>query len=139
MIENLYAKYLLADRLAKIAESVGVRIHHIKFDNGSKSFERDVAIQCGLKDDFSPEGNEKAAELILEAMPGTHPRRDGGLVYVEGVTYLGLMFHFYVGQGVCERVQVGTRIVPAVPAQPEHEVPVFEVICSDPLRELVKA
>jgi hypothetical protein len=36
---------------------------------------------------------------------------------------------------VCRRVVTGTRIVPAQPAEPEHEEDIVEWVCEDPILE----
>lgn len=141
MIENLYAKYILADRLNKIAETAGVAVHHVKVSNRDR-FAGDVHLQVGMPLKFGAESNEDAAVRLLDAMPELSLRRRDGLIYLDGTTNTGLTFQFYAGQGVCERVQVGTRTIPAepervIPAQPEREEPIYEILCADPLREAV--
>lgn len=139
MIQNLYAKYLLADRLNKIAESAGLRIYETTIGHGDSEHSYAVSVQLSLASDRSPEGNERAAVFLLLAMPELTLKRRDGLIYLHGTTDGGLTFRFYTGTGVCERIQVGTRIVPAQPAQPEREEPIFEVVCADALSEAVSA
>ncbi|MCU1408504.1 MAG: hypothetical protein JWM23_584 [Microbacteriaceae bacterium] len=139
MIDNLYAKYLLADRLNKIAEAAGVKIYKTAIHNGDK-FNRDIQIQAHAYDRHDGEGEnaaERAAIRLLSVMPELSIERRDGLIDLVGTDRNGLTFSFYTGTGSCEKVQVGTRIVPAEPAKPEREEPIFEVRCIDPLAELL--
>jgi len=141
MIDNLYAKYLLADRLNKVADAAGVKIYHTKIYNGDK-YNRDIEIQAGAYDRREGEGEnsaERAAIRLLDAMPELELVRNEGLIHLTGAARNGLRFSFYTGTGSCERVQVGTRTIPAEPAKPEREEPIYEVRCVDPLSELVTA
>lgn len=126
---TLYLLYLTADRMQKIADEAGVSVDVIHL-NG---YPKDVSFQCSDRTDRSNEGNEKAAIALMDAMPELALRRTSGLIYLESVTNLGVSFQLYCGSGVCERVQVGERLVPAVAAQPERMEPVFEIVCTDPL------
>jgi len=139
MITNLYAKYLLVDRLNKVAEAAGVKIYSTKIHNGDR-YAKDIAIQASAYDRREGEGDnsaERAAIRLLDAMPELALERSDGLIRLTGTASNGLTFSFYTGTGSCERVQVGTRTVPAEPAKPEREEPIFEVRCIDPLAELV--
>ncbi|WP_120338097.1 hypothetical protein [Cryobacterium soli] len=140
-VTNLYAKYLQADRMNKIAEAAGVRVDYARLDNGD-SINSDVTLQCSILNvGFSAEGeaNEEAAERLMLASPSLIMERKNGLIYLTGITSQGITYKFYTGGGVCERVQVGTRILPAEPAKPAREEPIFEVRCIDPLNALVTA
>ena len=137
MIENLYAKYLLADRLNKIAEKAGVRVAHATIENGRGSSNHfDIQFQCGMIGKYGPESNELAAVMLLDVLPALKLVRSNGLIYLNGVAENGLTFSFYTGTGVCERVQVGTRHVEAMEA---YDEPVYKTICADSLSELVSA
>jgi hypothetical protein len=139
MIDNMYAKYLLADRLNGVAGGLGLAVEHIEVGNGYGSYTFDVDIQCGIRRDYTPEASERAAVMLMEAMPELQLRRSSGLIYLSGTTSLGFTYRFYTGTGMCERVQVGTRTVKAQPAIEAYEEPIWEVMCPDPLRELVSA
>ena len=141
MIKDLYAKYLLADRLNKIFEAADVRADFIKLDNhGYLAY--DVHIQASSSGRREGEGDndaERTAVRLLDAMPDLTIERNDGLIYLTGTANNGLTYRLYTGTGSCERVQVGTRTVPAEPAKPEREEPIYEVRCVDPLNELVNA
>lgn len=137
-IKNLYAKYLLADRLNKVTEAAGVEIYITTIYNGDKC-RADVQVQVSApswRDGESDNGAERAAIRLLDAMPSLELVRSSGLIFLMGAAENGLTYSFYTGTGSCERVQVGTR---TVPASPEHEEPIFEVRCIDDLAQLVSA
>ena len=137
MIENLYAKYLLADRLNKIAEKAGVHVDYATVRNGESGiYQFDIQLQCSMAGKYGAEANELAAVMLLDALPALNLVRSSGLIYLNGVAENGLTFSFYTGTGVCERVQVGTRHVEAMEA---YDEPVYKTICADPLSELVSA
>lgn len=137
MLDNLYAKYLLADRLNKIAEKAGIRVHHATVGNGEGStYSFDIQFQCGMIGKYGAEANELTAVMLLDALPALKLVRSNGLIYVNGVAENGLTFSFYTGTGVCERVQVGTRHVEAMEA---YDEPVYKTICADVLNEMVSA
>jgi hypothetical protein len=140
-ITNLYAKYLLADRLNKIAKDAGVSVDSMRLDDGSK-YDPDVHLQCSAHDRRDGEGGndaERAAIRLLDTLPSLNLERSDGLIYLRGTTTTGLTYRFYTGAGSCELVQVGTRIVRAEEAKPEREEPVYEVRCIDDLAGLVQA
>ena len=86
----------------------------------------------------TPAGREALAVMLLDALPSPVLRRDNGLMTIVGITSVGVSYHVSLGEGVCERVQVGTeRVMVADPAAPLVEVvrPVFEVRCVDPITE----
>lgn len=131
MIKNLYKRYLLVDRLNKIADKAGVSVHKAEI----AAISTDVHFQVGMPGLHTPASNEEAAVRLLDAMPDLKIVRSDGLITLTGTTGT-LMFQFYCGRGVCDRVLVGTRTVPATP---EHEEPVYEIRCSDPLAAMADA
>lgn len=135
MITNLRAKCALAERLNKLADKAGVKVDSIKLDNRytlGGAFWPDVHLKISDKESRSNEANERAAALILDNTAAVTIVRSEGLIYLRGESD-GLTYQFYAGSGVCERVQVGERVIPA---QPERVEPIFEVRCPDPLRDL---
>lgn len=141
MIENLYAKYLLADRLNKLAGKAGVDVDFLELDNGGR-YGYDVKLQVGAYDRREGESDnvaERGAIRLLDAMPELALERSSGLILLTGTAKTGLTYRFYTGSSPCEMVQVGTRIVPAQLATPERTEPIFEKRCIDDLRELVNA
>lgn len=150
MIDNLYAKYLLADRLQKVAQDAGVRVDIVALHNRTASgIYKDVHLQCSLADRYGPQASEDAAVRLLDAAPDSlllSLDRSDGLIYLRGTTDAGLTFQFYTGTGVCEMVQTGTRTVrkpdpKALASVPlvDVEEPVFERRCPDPVTEAVPA
>ena len=129
MITNLYAKYLLADRLNKVAEKAGVTVHYIRVYDAPST---EVFLQVGHPEGWGNESNERAAIALLDAMSELQLERNDGLIYLTGVSN-GLKFKFYTGEGSCQLVQVGTRTLPAEPAKPEREEPIYEKRCIDEL------
>ena len=142
MITNLYAKYLLADRLNKVAEAAGVEVYTTTFHNGGK-YDEDVQVQImssGKRRDGESENvAERNAIRLLDAKPDLSLVRSSGLIHLTGMEPNGLSYSFYTGTGSCERVQVGTRTLPAEAAKPEREEPIYEVRCIDDLAGLVTA
>ena len=134
MITNLYAKYLLADRLNNVAEKAGVTVHYIRVDDAPST---EVFLQVGHPKGWGNESNERAAIALLDTLPELQLERSDGLIYLSGMS-LGVTFKFYAGEGSCELVQVGTRTLPAEPAKPEREEPVFEKRCIDELAAVTK-
>lgn len=52
----------------------------------------------------------------------------------------GVKIQVYIARSqLCEKVQVGTKIIPAVPAQPEREAPVYEWRCGDSAKRVTAA
>jgi hypothetical protein len=91
------------------------------------------------------EDREEFANQWLIAHPETRVIREEGSIYLFGLDNLGLSWKVNVGQGTCERVQVGTRTVTKI--DPDYLVgapmiqvdePVFEIVCADPIN-LAKA
>lgn len=146
MIQNLYAKYLLADRLNKLCDRAGVEVDVLSIDDTAGY---NVHMQASLPWDGTDhrERCELAAVKLLETCDAVglevNLKRSDGLIYILG-TERGLSFRLYTGTGVCERVQVGTRTVKrhdpdllaAVPLV-DVEEPIFETRCVDPLAEAV--
>ncbi|WP_104128035.1 hypothetical protein [Cryobacterium sp. Y57] len=140
MITNLYSKYLLADRLNKVAEAAGLKIYKTAIYNGDK-YNADIQIQLSAYDRRNGEvsnGAERAAIRLLDTMPELALERDDGLIHLTGIASNGLTFSFYTGSGSCELVQVGTRTLPAEDAKPEREEPIFEKRCIDELAAVSK-
>lgn len=149
MTTHLYAKYLLVDRLSKIAEAAGLTVDYIKIGD-KNSYAADVHLQVSfpyryVSGEKYGQRAEDATVALLDAMPELRLERNDGLIHLKGETRQGFEFEFYTGNGTCELVQVGTRTVPAqrripaVKAQPAYEEPVFERRCPDPLNALVAA
>jgi hypothetical protein len=140
-ITNLYAKYLLADRLNKIAKDAGITVNAVEFHNGDQWGDADLEINAyGVIKRFDGEGSNHAeivAIRLMDAMPELALERKSGLIFLNGKTKTGLTFRFYTGSGSCELVQVGTRTLPAEDAKPEREEPIFEKRCVDDLAGLV--
>lgn len=92
MIENLYRKYLLADRMNKIAKAAGVELHTITLDNATDVY-RDVS---ALAHRYG-ETPEETAARILRVAPHLEVRMSDALLYLGGETRQGLRFEFYFG------------------------------------------
>ena len=138
-ITNLHAKYLLADRLNKIARDAGVEVFTIDISDRD-----DYSVHIQVSADYRRKGEskndaERAAIRLLDTAPELALVRKSGLIYLTGKTETGLAYRFYTGAGACELVQVGTRIIPAEDAKPEREEPIFEKRCIDDLAGLVQA
>jgi len=143
MIENLYARYLVADHLSKLADTAGVTIDVLSIKDIGDSHDIHVQVSAHNRKEGEVENAaDRAAERLLVADPTLTLIRSDGLVFLKGTSHGGIRFRFYSGSGACERVQVGTKIIPAepervIPAQPEREEPIFEVRCPDPINELL--
>ena len=146
MIDNLYAKYLLMDRIQKAAERAGTKVYKFDIREGHDRYRNDEYVGYGADIDImldvfftshTPESREEMVSRFLDELPLTM-HREQGRISLAGVLN-GFKVEVTCGTGVCEKVQVGTRIVPAEPAKPEREEPIFEVRCVDPLNELVTA
>lgn len=84
------------------------------------------------------DSEKRAADWLERWGADSRLLRHNGLIYIMG-QWDDISWKLSFGQGVCEKVQVGTRTVPAQPAQPArdaYEEPIYEVICSDPLLAL---
>lgn len=164
---NNYRKYLLLDWLWKKLETAGVETRNIDVRLGSaqatavelkldgeeyawpspaSSSAFDVSLTLipdwGLSD--RAQAAEDNANLLVEAIPGSRVWRDGGYITIWGDApgALGGRWSIYLGEGVCERVVVGTRtVMKPAPDAPmiEVEEPIYEVRCVDPIREGVMA
>lgn len=146
---ELYRRYLLADRLAKImraiAEETGLdtRAHGFEFgkaynpDKADWYWDYDVRLSL-LSHHLEPEGRELIVEQLLRRLPELNLVRADGEMRLHGVVN-GLLVRSYGGAGVCERVKVGTRVVPAKPATEEYVEDVYEVRCPDPITAMQNA
>lgn len=144
---SLYQAYLAAERLMKAAQKIDARIAGLELRPGEAHYPTsnptlfwNYPVHAWLYPEGpdTPERREEVAAAMLAALPEAHLHRENGRIYLHGTLgFAGTPFLLSAGEGVCERVQVGTRIVPA---QPEREEPIFEVRCgSDPLAALVGA
>lgn len=135
---NLYTKYLLADRLVKITDRAGGYAYCIEIKPDA------VNLFVEMPGGYSNQGNEDIAVALLDVCDEVGLPvdliRENGLIFIRGAMPNGLRFEFFTGSGVCEIVQVGTRVekqpdpeyIAAAPVI-DVEVPVFERRCPDPL------
>ena len=86
-----------------------------------------VAALARTWDLTSDRREDLAAELLK--MEGAALARDHGRLFISG-EMSGLSYLISLGEGVCERVVVGQRLVPAVE---EHYEDVVEIRCPDPI------
>lgn len=151
MITNLYAKYLLADRLQKLVERVNGQVDSISLSNGNR-YTSDVHLQVSSRDGYSNLDNENITVALLDVaaevgLPVTLDRTSG-LIRLRGEVN-DLTFDLYTGTGVCEMVQTGTRVeqhadpdllAAAIASVPlvDVEVPVFERRCPEPTAEVTR-
>ena len=91
MIHNLYAKYLLADRLNKMAADAGLDVAFIEIDDRDGGFRRDVHLQ------ITQRANPDTTRRLLDRMPDLDVRLSEQLLHLEGVSRNGLTFDFYLG------------------------------------------
>ena len=136
MTTNLYAKYLLADRIQKAAEKCGTTIATFNIRDSTGSYNQDLTVFLDSFHRGEGEEREIIADKMLTALPFLTLARSEGSIDLQGTTAQGLTVCIYAGDGVCERVQVGTRTVPASEAREE---PIYEVRCIDSLADAVSA
>lgn len=80
--------------------------------------------------------NREAIQEVLRAFGGKWTKEaSSGLMYFYS-TFGPFRLKMYTGQeNVCTMRQVGTKVVPAIPAQPEREVPIYEWDCGSILTD----
>lgn len=142
---DFYQRYLVVTRFAQAAAemelSFAVNLDGVimssfnpqwhDLDQGFTGYLYDIAPNF---DQYSltPEQREELAEALLMRFPELSMRRENGGIGFAGVMN-GLRVEIDLGRGICEQVVVGTRIVPATPAVEEHEEPIYEYRCIDPV------
>lgn len=148
---SLYMRYLVADQISKRMESVGAK-------PGTVFFLNDDDVHIGLAYEWghggawdTPESREAIVADFLAKYPDAGLTRERNYadkpeMTVRGETHLGIKWQIDFREGVCERVQVGTKTVEkydsdALLAIPKVivEEPVFEWMCPDPLRAAVQS
>lgn len=151
MIENAYAKFLLADRIQKAALRAGTTVVSLTFRNGFGEVRahstHDVAVMLDtIYSRHDGDSREEVVDRFLTELPFLSIQRTNGEIYLYGMDHNGLRVGASCGTGACERVQVGTKTVKqpdpealALVPMVDVEVPIFEVRCVDPLNELVKS
>lgn len=127
MVDDFEARVRAARWMLDVAERAGVKVDKLNLIDIS----HDLSAQISDRGGYGDKDNERALLAVWDVVPALRLRRSSGLIYLDG-TREGLRVEFYFGSGACERVEVGTRWVEAVPA---HEEPIYEVRCVDPLRE----
>lgn len=145
---STYQKYLVADLLEKRMRAVGAI-------PGNIYFMQDDSVHVGLAYEWrkggaydSAESREQIVADFLAAYPDAELDRaekdysGRPQMTVRGTMSPGIPWQIDFREGVCERVQVGTKTVekpaPGAPTVAVEE-PVFEYRCPDPLREAVAA
>ena len=144
---SLYMQYLVADQITKRIERLGGEPGSVFFTGG------EVHVSLGYNGQgigrWSPaEAREQLVADFLTAHPDATLDRSPNDLYVNGKpqmtvrgeSTLGIRWQVDFGDGVCERVQVGTKTVEqydsdALLALPKVTVeePIFEYRCPDPI------
>lgn len=150
---SLYQVYLVADMIQKAITKSGGRHTGIDLDidcntpeeklQGMEFWDANVCTRVH-EDSATPEGREELVAKLLEAIPRAQLKRKDGEMTIYGKATNGVSFYLWMGAGVCERVQVGTRTVmkpdPTIDVPMiEVEEPIFEVRCIDPINEMMGA
>ena len=150
---SLYQVYLVADMIQKAITKSGGRHTSIGLDmvigtpeeklQGMQFWNANVCTHV-REDTDTPEGREELVVRLLEAIPRAQLKRKDGEMTIYGKATNGVSFYLWMGEGVCERVQVGTRTVmkpdPTIDVpMVEVEEPIFEVRCIDPINEMMGA
>ena len=150
---SLYQVYLVADMIQKAITKSGGRHTSIDLDMRTGSPEEKLQFMAFWdanvcthvhEDSATPEGREELVAKLLEAIPRAQLKRKDGKMTIYGKATNGVSFYLWMGEGVCERVQVGTRTVmkpdPTIDVpMVEVEEPIFEVRCIDPINEMMGA
>ena len=150
---SLYQVYLVADMIQKAITKSGGRHTSIDLDIDCNTPEEklqgmgfwDANVCTHVREDTdTPEGREELVAKLLEAIPRAQLKRKDGKMTIYGKAANGVSFYLWMGEGVCERVQVGTRTVmkpdPTIDVpMVEVEEPIFEVRCIDPINEMMGA
>lgn len=150
---SLYQVYLVADMIQKAIAKSGGRNTSIALDMRTGTPEEklqfmrfwDANVCTHVREDSAtPEGREELVAKLLEAIPRAQLKRKDGEMTIYGKAANGVSFYLWMGEGVCERVQVGTRTVmkpdPTIDVpMVEVEEPIFEVRCIDPINEMMGA
>lgn len=136
MNASLYQVYLVADRLSKLITEAGGS--HGGIELRTESFPGPAYIHHHISMWLwgDAEDRETLVADLLTRIPGATLTRDDGRMTLRGEWSNGITWYLGGGEGVCERVQVGTRtVLKPDPDAPLVEVvePVFEVRCVDPL------
>lgn len=141
---SLYQKYLVADQIVKRMESVGACPGAVYFVNGMVRVDLEFTFDPGGR--YSPpEDRERIVEAFLAEYPDSTLTREkdySGIpeMVVRGESSSGFAWQIDFRDGVCEKVQVGTKMVErydedvlaAVPKRLVEE-PVYEYLCADPI------
>lgn len=141
---DFYQRYLVATRFAQAAAemdlSFTVNLGGVSMSQLAEWYDLDqpyVGYVYDVSPDFdpyslSPEQREELGEALLARFPELSLHRDNGNIGLAGLMN-GLRVEINLSRGICEQVVVGTRIVPAKPAVEEHEEPIYEYRCIDPV------
>jgi hypothetical protein len=152
---SLYQKYLVADQMMKRLESVGMMPGsvHLSTDGeviaylGYGEFGDDQPLNAWS----SPARREAAVNEFLTRYPDSAVTREPDYsgkpqMVVTGETNLGVRWKIDFRDGVCEKVQVGTKKVEradpaAYDALPRVivEEPIYEYRCPDPIVQAVNS
>lgn len=149
-IPNFYQRYLVADQIQKRLATTGamvgsVYVHEdkVQVNLGYGEFGDDQALNAWS----SPQRREDAVSDFLTHYPDATISREKDYagkpqMIVSGTAAHGIEWKIDFRDGVCERVQVGTKKVERVDmdayaALPKVEVsePIFEYICADPITQ----
>lgn len=159
---TLYRQFLAADWLLKKLKGLEIEVASVDFRRdhwaSARTFEDleqndDLAygfmfdIHVELQGLYLVEDRERAAEGVLEKVPGARIFRKNGYIYLYGeAPGMGsVRWHISLGMGSCEKVQVGTRkVMRPDPDAPIVEIPlievdepIFEIRCVDPITQAV--
>jgi len=154
---NLYSRYLASTWADRIVDQAGAKITYAnsynlgiltaeakesnreRFFGEHRWYYADVIVSVvptgDVRYDDLPQAREEIADALLTAQPSLQLFREDGNIYLFAEAH-GSNVCFELGQGVCEKVVVGYRDVPAKPA---HSEPIYEVRCIDPLAGLQTA
>lgn len=166
-MKNLYMKYISIDAVTKALDKVGARYSRVSLndyglehdtenflahDTKYRMAHIDVALtDNGVTSKYAWYGEEKLAEIreereriiveLLEVLTGSFTDRDENHITVYGIVH-GHTYAISIGEALCERVAVGTKLVikrdeeavaEALAHVPTEEVEetVYEWRCSD--------
>lgn len=156
-MSSYYAQFLAAEWLRKHLEAANLEVTSLELnrsrwtenetleqivDKGQVDYGFSYHVNAQVQIGYRAEDVDKAANRILEAVPGARIFRRSGSIHLYGTLpgIHGHRWHIAAGQGTCERVVTGFRkVMKPAPDAPmvEVEEPIYEVICADPIFEAV--